>query len=256
MVGQNCLSVGSAKNTYGTGCFMLYNVGEDVVQSNAGMLSTVGYKLGASEPPVYALEGSVAVAGSAINWLKSIGLLENSSESEAVARSVETSGGLVFVPAFNGLFAPHWRPDARGLLIGVTQYTNKGHIVRATLEAVAFQIVDILEAMQKDSKSVLKSLYVDGGMTQNDLLMEIQAEFLGIPVIRPKMLETTALGAAICAAIGAGVTTIERVKQRPQDETKVFRREKDVTKWEEKFRQWRLAIDKSCNWDVDTKSKL
>ena len=204
LVGQTCYLPGEAKNTYGTGCFMLMNTGEKPVISRNGLLTTLGYKFG-SQPAVYALEGSIAVTGALVQWLRdNLGLIENSSEVEKLARSVEDSGGIYFVPAFSGLFAPYWRSDARGAILGITRFINKGHIARAVLEATAFQTREVLDAMEKDSGVRLTALKVDGGMVFNDLLMQFQADILDVPVIRPRIAETTALGAAYAAGLAVG----------------------------------------------------
>ena len=182
LVGQLCWEKGSAKNTYGTGCFLLYNTGNDIVYSTHGLITTVAYKFG-DEKPVYALEGSVAIAGAAVNWLRDkLGIITDSKETEEIANQVNDTGDVVFVPAFSGLFAPHWSSSARGLIIGITQYTTRAHIVRATLEAIAFQNLEIVESMNKDSGINLKELQVSGGMTSNRLLMQMQSDLLGIPV--------------------------------------------------------------------------
>jgi glycerol kinase len=204
LFGQACFGVGQAKNTYGTGCFMLKNTGEHLVESKSGLLTTVGYKIG-DEPAVYALEGSVAIGGSLVQWVRdNLGLIKESREIEDLARTVADNGGIYFVPAFSGLFAPHWRSDARGLLIGLTHFINKGHIARAVLEATAFQTKEIFEAMEKDSGIKLSSLKVDGGMVRNELLMQFQADVLGVDVIRPAVTETTVLGAAYAAGFAVG----------------------------------------------------
>ncbi|HEX9865664.1 MAG TPA: glycerol kinase GlpK [Acidimicrobiia bacterium] len=205
LFGQACFTPGEAKNTYGTGNFMLLNTGETPVTSEAGLLTTVAYRWG-SEPTVFALEGSVAVTGSLVQWLRdNLGLIEDTSEVEPLARSVEDNGDVYFVPAFSGLFAPHWRPDARGVITGLTRFANRGHLARAALESTAFQTRDVLDAMVADSGVELKELRVDGGMTVNDLLMQFQADILGVDVVRPKMTETTALGAAYGAGLAAGL---------------------------------------------------
>jgi glycerol kinase len=202
--GQTCFSPGEAKNTYGTGCFMLLNTGEKPVQSKHGLLTTVGYRIG-NRPAVYALEGSIAIAGSLVQWVRdNLGLIETSPEIEDLANTVSDSGGIYFVPAFSGLFAPHWRSDARGLISGLTHYIHKGHIARAVLEACAFQVREIFEAMEKDSGIRLKALKVDGGMVQNELLMQFQADILDLPVICPKNRETSVLGAAYAAGLAVG----------------------------------------------------
>ena len=205
LFGQACFTPGEAKNTYGTGNFMLLNTGETPVTSEAGLLTTVAYRWG-TEPTVFALEGSVAVTGSLVQWLRdNLGLFEDASEVEPLARSVEDNGDVYFVPAFSGLFAPHWRPDARGVITGLTRFANRGHLARAALESTAFQTRDVLDAMVADSGVDLKELRVDGGMTVNDLLMQFQADILGVDVVRPKVAETTALGAAYGAGLAAGL---------------------------------------------------
>jgi glycerol kinase len=204
LVGQTCFHPGEAKNTYGTGCFMLLNTGNDIVPSKSGLLTTLGYKFG-DQPAVYALEGSIAVTGSLIQWLRdNLGIIENSSDVQTLAQSVEDNGGIYFVPAFSGLFAPYWRSDARGAIVGMTRYINKGHFARAALEATAYQTREVLDAMQTDSGVKLTALKVDGGMVVNDLLMQFQADILGVPVVRPKIAETTALGAAYAAGLAIG----------------------------------------------------
>ena len=204
LFGQVCFDPGEAKNTYGTGNFMLLNTGRNLVPSTSGLLSTVAYRLG-DEQPVYALEGSVAVTGSLVQWLRdNLGIIETSSQVEELAASVEDNGDIYFVPAFSGLFAPHWRADARGVIVGLTRFTNKGHIARAALEATAYQTKDVLDAMVADSGVELAELRVDGGMTANELLMQFQADLLGVDVVRPRVAETTALGAAYAAGLAVG----------------------------------------------------
>ena len=204
LFGQTCFNPGEAKNTYGTGCFMLLNMGELPVPSNRGLLTTVGYKIG-SQKAVYVLEGSIAIAGALVQWLRdNLGLVSKSSDVETLARTVEDNGGIYFVPAFSGLFAPYWRSDARGVIVGLTRYINKGHLARAVLEATAYQTLEVLDAMEKDSGIRLKALKVDGGMVFNELLMQFQADLLDVPVIRPKVAETTALGAAYAAGLAVG----------------------------------------------------
>ncbi|MCX6100247.1 MAG: glycerol kinase GlpK, partial [Candidatus Bipolaricaulota bacterium] len=204
LFGQTCYSPGEAKNTYGTGCFMLLNTGKKPVISKNGLLTTLGYKSG-SQPAVYALEGSIAIAGALVQWLRdNLGMIEKSSDVETLAGSVEDNGGIYFVPAFSGLFAPYWRSDARGAILGMTRYANKGHIARAVLEATAYQTREVLDAMEKDSGVKLTALKVDGGMVFNELLMQFQADILNVPVIRPKVAETTALGAAYAAGLAVG----------------------------------------------------
>ena len=204
LFGQTCFLPGEAKNTYGTGCFMLLNTGENPIPSSCGLLTTLGYKIG-NQKAVYALEGSIAISGALVQWLRdNFGLINKSSEIESLARTVEDSGGIYFVPAFSGLFAPYWRSDAKAVLVGMTGYTKKGHIARAVLEATAYQTRDVLFAMEKDSGVALKKLKVDGGMFVNELLMQFQADILDVPVIRPTVVETTALGAAYAAGLAVG----------------------------------------------------
>jgi glycerol kinase len=204
LFGQTCFTPGEAKNTYGTGCFMLMNTGEKPILSKNGLLTTLGYKIG-NQPAIYALEGSIAIAGALVQWLRdNLGIIEKSSDVENLAESVEDNGGVYFVPAFSGLFAPYWRSDARGAILGMTRYANKGHIARAVLEATAYQTREVLDAMEKDSGVKLTSLKVDGGMVFNELLMQFQADLLGVPVIRPKVAETTALGSAYAAGLAVG----------------------------------------------------
>ncbi|CAJ2656314.1 unnamed protein product [Trifolium pratense] len=210
MLGQACRK-GEAKSTYGTGAFILLNTGEAIVQSEHGLLSTIAYKLGPNAPTNYALEGSVAIAGAAVQWLRDgLSLISNAAEIEALALEVESNGGVYFVPAFNGLFAPWWRDDARGVCIGITRYTSKGHVARAVLESICFQVKDVIEAMHKDSGADQSKkdeflLRVDGGATVNKLLMQTQADLLATPVVRPAYIETTALGAAYAAGLAVGI---------------------------------------------------
>jgi glycerol kinase len=204
LVGQACFEPGEAKNTYGTGCFMLMNTGTQAVPSTAGLITTVAYQIG-DEPPHYALEGSIAMAGALVQWLRdNLGLIAKSAEVEALARQVQDNGDVYFVPAFSGLFAPYWRDSARGVLVGLTRYANRSHVARAALEAVAYQTRDVLEAMEKDSGIPIKELRVDGGMVANELLMQFQADQLHVPVVRPRVTETTALGAAYAAGLAVG----------------------------------------------------
>ncbi len=203
LFGQTCFKPGEAKNTYGTGNFVLMNTGEKPIRSKAGLITTVAYKIGEAAP-VYALEGSIAVTGSLVQWLRdNLGLIKDSADVEALARTVEDNGDVYFVPAFSGLYAPHWQERARGVVAGLTRYANKGHIARAALEAAAYQTRDVIEAMEKDSKISIKEMRCDGGMVANDLLMQFQADILDVPVVRPKIIETTALGAAYAAGLAA-----------------------------------------------------
>jgi glycerol kinase len=204
LMGQTCYSTGEAKNTYGTGCFMLLNTGTRIVPSQHGLLTTLGYKLG-NAPAIYALEGSIAIAGALVQWLRdNLGLIGQSAEIETLAQAVDDNGGIYFVPAFSGLYAPYWRADARGAIVGMTRYVNRGHIARAALEATAFQTREVLDAMEQDSGVKLTALKVDGGMVHNQLLMQFQSDILGVPVVRPVVAETTALGAAYAAGLAVG----------------------------------------------------
>ena len=204
LFGQTCFDPGEAKNTYGTGCFMLMNTGEKPVRSTNGLLTTVGYQIG-DEPAVYCLEGSIAVTGALVQWLRdNLKIISTSKEVESLARTVEDNGDVYFVPAFSGLFAPYWRSDARGAIVGLTRYANSGHIARAALEATAYQTKEVMDAMEMDSGVRLTALKVDGGMVYNELLMQFQADLLQVPVIRPSVAETTALGAAYGAGLAVG----------------------------------------------------
>ncbi len=204
LVGQACFEPGATKNTYGTGCFLLTNTGTQPVRSRAGLITTVAYRFG-RDAPRYALEGSVAIAGALVQWLRdNLGLIERSADVEALAREVEDNGDVYFVPAFSGLYAPYWRPDARGVIAGLTRYANRGHLARAALEATAYQTRDVLEAMRSDSGTAIAELKVDGGMAVNETLMQFQADILGIDVLRPRTVETTALGAAFAAGLAVG----------------------------------------------------
>lgn len=204
LVGQTCFKAGEAKNTYGTGCFMLENTGTELVHSKFGLLTTVAYKLG-DQPAQYALEGSIAVTGALVQWLRdNLGLIQKSADIEPLARTVTDNGGVYFVPAFSGLYAPYWKTSARGVIVGLTGFAHKGHLARAVLEATAFQTREVLEAMEKDSQIRLKVLRTDGGMVENDLLMQFQSDILNLPVVRPAIKETTALGAAYAAGLAVG----------------------------------------------------
>ncbi|XP_058884849.1 glycerol kinase-like isoform X2 [Acipenser ruthenus] len=252
LVGQMCFKDGLAKNTYGTGCFLLYNTGQKPVMSEHGLLTTVAYKLGRDKPACYALEGSVAIAGAVVCWLKdNLGIIESPEEVEKLAASVGTSYGCYFVPAFSGLYAPYWEPSARGIICGLTQFTNRSHIAFAALEAVCFQTREILDAMNKDSGIPLKQLQVDGGMTNNKLLMQLQADILCIPVVKPSMPETTALGAAMAAGAAEGVRVWSL---EPEDLTAVTceRFEPQINPEESEFRyaRWKKAVAKSMNWET------
>ncbi len=249
--GQACFKVGQAKNTYGTGCFMLMNTGTTPVRSDNGLLTTVCYQI-EGQAPVYALEGSIAVAGSLVQWLRdNLGIIAESRDVEALARSVDDNGGAYFVPAFSGLFAPHWRPDARGALVGLTRYVNKGHIARAVEEATAYQTREVLEAMNADSGQALTELKVDGGMTRDELLMQFQADQVGVPVVRPKVVETTALGAAYAAGIAVGFWS---GTQDVVDNWAEGRRWEPVMGAAERdrlFRNWVKAVARTLDWVDD-----
>ncbi|GAB77607.1 glycerol kinase [Austwickia chelonae] len=249
--GQACFAKGMAKNTYGTGCFMLINTGEEAVTSKNGLLTTVCYKIGENKP-VYALEGSIAVTGSLVQWLRdNLGIISSAPQIEELAASVEDNGGAYFVPAFSGLFAPYWRSDARGALVGMTRYVNKGHIARAALEATAYQTREVLDAMNADSGVDLTELKVDGGMTANDTLMQFQADILGVPVVRPKVAETTALGAAYAAGIAVGFWTGEEDVVANWAEDKRWEPQMDDAQREKLLRQWKKAVTKTLDWVDD-----
>jgi glycerol kinase len=248
LFGQCCFQAGDAKNTYGTGCFMLLNTGQIPMQSRNGLLTTVGYKLGHS-PAVYCLEGSIAITGALVQWLRdNLQIIDKSSDIEPLARTVEDNGDVYFVPAFSGLFAPYWRSDARGVIAGLTRYANKGHIARAALEATAYQTREVLDAMQLDSDTRLISLKVDGGMVVNDLLMQFQSDILGVPVVRPRITETTALGAAYAAglAIGFWSSTDDLVENWVKD--KEWTPKMDDIVRENYYARWKKAIGKSLQW--------
>jgi glycerol kinase len=252
--GQACLEPGMAKNTYGTGNFMLLNTGEEIVPSKHGLLTTVCYRLG-DAAPVYALEGSIAVTGSLVQWLRdSLGIIHDAAEVEALACTVEDNGGAYFVPAFSGLFAPHWRPDARGALVGLTRYVTKGHIARAALEATAFQTREVLEAMDADSGVPLTELKVDGGMVVNDTLMQFQADLLGVDVVRPKVAETTALGAAYAAGLAVGYWSSPSEVAANWGEDRRWSPRMDPDERDRLYRQWCKAVTKTFDWvDADTR---
>ncbi|RKT85385.1 glycerol kinase [Saccharopolyspora antimicrobica] len=246
--GQACLSPGEAKNTYGTGNFVLLNTGTERVISENGLLTTVGYKIGGNET-VYCLEGSIAVTGSLVQWLRdNLGLIASAPEIEQVASSVEDNGGAYFVPAFSGLFAPHWRSDARGAIVGLTRYVNRGHLARAVLEATAFQTREVIEAMNADSGVPLKSLKVDGGMVGNELLMQFQADILGVPVIRPVVAETTALGAAYAAGLAVGFWGSEEDIRSNWAKDKQWDPKMPTELRERQYSQWQKAVSKTLDW--------
>ncbi|SEF17958.1 glycerol kinase GlpK [Jiangella alba] len=246
--GQACLSPGEAKNTYGTGNFVLLNTGTEKVMSENGLLTTVCYKIGDNDA-VYALEGSIAVTGSLVQWLRdNLGIISAAPEIEPLARSVDDNGGAYFVPAFSGLFAPYWRSDARGAIVGLTRFVNKGHIARAVLEATAFQSREVIDAMNADSGVALTSLKVDGGMVANELLMQFQADILGVPVIRPVVAETTALGAAYAAGLAVGFWNSEDDIRTNWAQDKQWDPDMDEAHREKIYNTWKKAVTKTFDW--------
>ncbi|MBP2436178.1 glycerol kinase GlpK [Microbacterium amylolyticum] len=252
--GQAAFYAGESKNTYGTGNFLIFQTGEEKVVSKNGLLTTVGYKLG-DAPVQYALEGSIAVTGSLIQWLRDqLGLINEAPEVEVLAKGVDDNGGVYIVPAFSGLYAPYWRPDARGAIVGLTRYANKGHIARAALEAVAFQTRDVLDAVNADAGVTLTELRVDGGMVANDTLMQFQADILGVPVVRPVVAETTALGAAYAAGLATGYwADLDEVSENWQEDSR-WEPSMPAEESERTLRLWRKAIEKSMDWvDDDVK---
>uniref|UniRef100_A0A8D3EB16 glycerol kinase n=1 Tax=Scophthalmus maximus TaxID=52904 RepID=A0A8D3EB16_SCOMX len=252
LVGQMCFKEGQAKNTYGTGCFLLRNTGTKPVMSEHGLLTTVAYKMGKDEPACYALEGSVAIAGAVVRWLKdNMGIVQSSSEIETLAAAVGTSYGCYFVPAFSGLYAPYWEPSARGIICGLTQFTNRNHLAFAALEAVCFQTREILDAMNQDSGVPLTELQVDGGMTSNRLLMQLQADILCMPVVRPVMSETTALGAAMAAGAAEGVDVWSLSPSHlPHVTCEKFEPQINSDESEFRFARWKKAVQKAMNWET------
>ena len=248
LFGQGGFDPGDAKNTYGTGCFMLLNTGNRPVPSESGLLTTVGYKIG-TEPAVYALEGSVAIAGALVQWFRdNLGLIASTAEIEALAASVEDNGGVYFVPAFSGLYAPHWRADARGVIAGLTRYVTKGHLARAVLEATAWQTREVLDAMRADSGVDLKTLKVDGGMVQNQLLMQFQADVLGVPVVRPQVSETTALGTAYAAGLATGFWDGIDELRANWDEGQRWEPSMDPEVRNAEYGQWQKAVSRTLGW--------
>jgi len=252
--GQAAFEAGESKNTYGTGNFLIFNTGEEIVHSKNGLLTTLGYKLGDAKPH-YALEGSIAVTGSLVQWLRdNLGIINSAPEIEALAATVDDNGGAYFVPAFSGLFAPYWRPDARGALVGLTRYVNKGHIARAALEATAFQTREVLDAVNADAGVDLEELKVDGGMVANDALMQFQADILGVPVVRPVVAETTALGAAYAAGLAVGFwKDLADVGQNWQED-KRWEPNMEPAERDRQIRNWKKAVTKTFDWvDEDVK---
>ncbi len=248
LFGQTCFDPGEGKCTYGTGGFLLLNTGEKPVKSKNGLLTTLGYKIG-EEPAVYALEGSVAVAGSLVQWFRdNVGLVEAAPDIEALAKTVKDNGGCYFVPAFSGLFAPYWRSDARGVIAGLTGYVTKAHLARAVLEATCWQVREVVEAMDADSGVDLTELKADGGMVANNLLMQMQADTLGAPVIRPKVLETTALGAAYAAGLAVGFWPDQAALKANWKKSAEWKPKLDAKMRETRYRQWKKAVRASLNW--------
>ncbi len=253
--GQTAFEAGESKNTYGTGNFLLVGTGTEPIRSRAGLITTVAYRCG-DEPARYALEGSIAVTGSLVQWLRdNLGIIRDSAEVETLAASVDDNGGAYFVPAFSGLFAPYWRPDARGALVGLTRYVTKAHIARAALEATAFQTRDVIEAVVTDAGRALDELRVDGGMTRNDALMQFQADILGIPVVRPRIVETTALGAAYAAGLAVGVWADRDELRAHWQEGARFEPRMDPDERARRYRQWKKAVSKSIDW-VDDDARI
>jgi glycerol kinase len=249
--GQAAFDQGEAKNTYGTGNFLIFNTGEEIIHSKNGLLTTLGYKLGDAKPH-YALEGSIAVTGSLVQWLRdNLGLIKTAPEIEELARTVDDNGGAYFVPAFSGLFAPYWRADARGALVGLTRYVNKAHIARAALEAIAFQTRDVIEAVNADAGVDLTELRVDGGATANDTLLQFQADILGVPVVRPVVAETTALGAAYAAGLAVGFwSSLDELRANWQED-KRWTPSMDEAERARLDRNWKKAVTKTLDWVDD-----
>src|SRR5579863_5462572 len=248
LVGQTCFEPGEAKNTYGTGCFLLMNTGTRKVDSKSGLLTTIGYQFG-SQPAHYALEGSIAIAGALVQWVRdNLGLIEKSSDIESLARTVNDNGGVYFVPAFSGLYAPYWKDSARGVIAGLTRYANKGHIARAVLEATAYQTREVVEAMEKDSGIRLDLLRVDGGMVGNDLLMQFQADILDRPVVRPVIQETTALGAAFAAGLATGFFHNIAELRATWQQNRSWNPQIDRAERERLYALWKKAVTRSFDW--------
>ena len=249
--GQACYDTGTAKNTYGTGSFLLLNTGNRPVPSKSGLLTTMGYKIG-SEAPVYCLEGSIAITGALVQWFRDqLGIIRSADEIESLAASVDDNGGAYIVPAFSGLFAPYWRSDARGVVTGLTRYVTKAHLARAVLEATSWQTREVVDAMYQDSGVRITTLKVDGGMTKNNLLMQHQADVLGVPVIRPRVSETTCLGAAYAAGLATGVwNDLDELKAHWQRDAEWTPQMAD-TEREREYRNWRKAVERSFGWHDD-----
>lgn len=247
-VGQTCFAPGEAKNTYGTGCFMLLNTGQTIVRSRNGLLTTVCYQLG-EQPPVFALEGSIAMAGATVQWLRdNLKLINHAAETEEIAQSVTDSGGCYLVPAFSGLFAPHWRSDARGVIVGLTRYVNRAHIVRAALESICYQTREVLEAMNADSGVPLQTLKVDGGATANNFLMQLQADILGVEVIRPQVAETTSLGAAYAAGLAVGFWDNLETLRRNWQVDRQWQPQLAEERRAAGYHAWQKAVERTLGW--------
>jgi glycerol kinase len=248
LVGQTCFDVGQAKNTYGTGCFLLMNVGTEPVLSKYGLLTTVAFKFG-DQPARYALEGSVAITGALVQWLRdNLGLIAQSKDVETLARTVKDNGGVFFVPAFSGLFAPYWQSSARGVIVGLTRYANKGHIARAALEATAYQTREVLEAMELDSGKKIDALRTDGGMVEDELLMQFQADILNRDVIRPLIKETTALGASYAAGLAVGFYKDLSELREKWGVDHTWKSRMEEAEREKLFATWKKAVTRSFNW--------
>jgi glycerol kinase len=248
LFGQTCFSVGEAKNTYGTGNFLLLNTGNEAVQSKSGLITGLGYKIG-DQPAVYMLEGSIAITGALVQWLRdNLKMIEAAPEIEDLAKSVDDNGGVYFVPAFSGLFAPYWRSDARGVVAGLTRYVNAGHLARAVLEATAWQSKEVVDAMNQDSGVELNSLKVDGGMVHNDLLMQFQADVLGVPVIRPTVAETTSLGAAYAAGLAVGFWSEVEDLRANWGKDKEWQPQMDPAEREKEYGLWKKAVTRTFDW--------
>jgi glycerol kinase len=249
LVGQVCFTPGAAKNTYGTGCFLLLNTGERPVESTSGLVTTLGYRFGGA-PAVYALEGSIAITGALVQWVRdNLGLIEKSSDIETLAQTVSDNGGIYFVPAFSGLYAPYWKDSARGVIAGLTRYVNKGHMARAVLEATAYQVREVVEAMQRDSGSALEVLRVDGGMVRNDLLMQFQSDILDRPVVRPVVQETTALGASYAAGLAVGFFESPEELVHHWAADRRWNPAMDEARREHLYRFWKKAVARSFDWE-------
>jgi len=248
LFGQTCFSVGEAKNTYGTGNFLLLNTGNEIVASKSGLLTTLAYKIG-DQQAVYCLEGAIAITGALVQWLRdNLGLISSAPEVEDLAKTVDDNGGVYFVPAFSGLFAPYWKGNARGVIAGLTRYVNKGHIARAALEATAWQTREVVDAMNADSGVDLTSLKVDGGMVQNELLMQFQADVLDVPVIRPTVAETTSLGAAYAAGLAVGFWSEVEDLRANWGKDKEWQPRMDPDEREKEYGLWKKAVTRTFDW--------